>query len=489
MQEVELLDGDDDVAEQPAPPARNRRRLWWVPVGAAAVALSLVGAQLVLDAREDAAVARLAAVPGVFPPLGDELEVLRTLSRADVTSIWAGIEIGGSRLAGILVAQDGSQSFSAIDERTGERLWSTPLLGPDADRAAAMDDGYGGGCQGDGVRGRPATVAACVVTDGFVRYGDDGTQERFPATTSRVVVLDTVDGHVITGWDVEETSQLVLVDGLVVVGTRDAEHGVVVVAHDPTSGDERWRYEEPVDAVDLGRDPSGEYWGLVAAGDAVAMYDDDGLTFLSPTGDVIRDDLRAASRNAGFTTDPVTGTFVITSYSDGTARTTTLLARDADPAGDVVLRGEPLQVTVDDGSLPGMVLTYLSHAYAWDRQTGEELWEAKVQPGYNALVIRGRVYVTTSTEVLALDGRSGAVVWRIPMPSSGTGSLATDGRDLLLLSPSYDGADDGAVTVLDLATGDELRTIPYPQGVADVQLLNGLLVGWSDVSDEVTLLG
>ncbi|MDQ0375109.1 outer membrane protein assembly factor BamB family protein [Cellulomonas humilata] len=486
MQEVELLDGDEDVAVQPSPPARDRRRLWWVPVGAVAVALSLVGTQLVLDAREDAAAARLAAVPGVFPPLGDELGVLRTISQADATGIWGGLRLGGARTAGILVAPDGSQSFTAIDQRTGDTLWSTPLLGPDADRAASLENAYGGACQGDGTRGAPATVAACLVTDGFVRYEDDGTEERSPATTTRVVVLDTTDGHVITQWEVEETSQLALVGDLAVVGTRSAERGVVVVAHDVITGDEQWRYQEPVDGTLVGSPQ--EYWGLMAAGDVVAMHDGHGLAFLSPTGTLIREDLRAASRDAGFATDPVTGTFAITSYSSGSARITTLLAPDADPAGDVVLQGEPVHVSVDDGSLPGVVLTYLSHAYAWDRQTGEQLWEAEVQPSYSGLVIRGRVYLTTSTEVLSLDGLSGEVLWRTQLPSYGMGELATDGRDLLLLSSSYDGTSDGAVTVYDLASGDELRTIPYPEGVDDVQLLNGLLVGWSQVSEEITLL-
>ena len=151
MQEVELLDGDDDVTVQPAPPARDRRRLWWVPAGAAAVALSLVGTQLVVDAREDAAVARLAAVPGVFPPLGDELEVLRTISqRGRHQHLGRHRDRRRDGRPASWSRTDGSQSFTAVDQRTGETLWSTPLLGPDADRAASLENGYGGGCQGDG---------------------------------------------------------------------------------------------------------------------------------------------------------------------------------------------------------------------------------------------------------------------------------------------------------------------------------------------------
>ena len=94
-----------------------------------AVALSLVGTQVVVDAREDAAAARLASVPGVFPPLGDELVVVRTISDTDAYNLWSGVEIGDARTAALLVAPDGSQSFTAVDQRTGEALWSTPWSG------------------------------------------------------------------------------------------------------------------------------------------------------------------------------------------------------------------------------------------------------------------------------------------------------------------------------------------------------------------------
>ena len=72
-----------------------------------------------------------------------------------------------------MVADDGSQSIGAVDQRTGEALWSVPLLGPNAERAAAQH-GYGGGCLGDTPPGEPATAAVCLVTDGFLHDDDDG---------------------------------------------------------------------------------------------------------------------------------------------------------------------------------------------------------------------------------------------------------------------------------------------------------------------------
>ncbi|WP_186813283.1 outer membrane protein assembly factor BamB family protein [Cellulomonas xylanilytica] len=486
MQEVELLDGDEHVTEQPETPARSRRGPRWVAAGAVAVALSLVGTQWVVDSREAAAVARLASVAGVFPQLGDELVVVREMSSVEGYDLWSAIEIGDARTATLTVAPDGSQSVEAVDQRTGAALWSTPLVGPSTERAATRENGSGGRCQGDGGWEEASTLLVCLATDGFVRYGNE-TEERFPATTTRVVVLDSGDGHVVAEWAVAHGSRLAVVGDLAVVGTRDAQDGVVVVGHDVQTGDEQWRYREPVEAADV-TPTEQQDWGLFTAGDAVALYDGDGYVVLSETGALVRDDLREAGQDAGLGTDPVTGQLMISTYGGSSPTTTTLLAPDADPAGDVVLQGEPVRVTVDDGSLPGLTLTYRGHAYAWDRRTGEQLWEAKVQPSYNALILRGRLYLTTSTEIAGLDGRTGEVLWRTPLPVSGQGMLATDGRDLMLLSSAYDDSGVGRVTVYDLGTGDETRTIEFPPGVSDIQLMHGLLVGWSYTTDGITVL-
>ena len=44
------------------------------------------------------------------------------------------------------------------------------------------------------------------------------------------------------------------------------------------------------------------------------------------------------------------------------------------------------------------------------------------------------------------------------------------------------------MTGFDLATGQETRKVRYPEGVSDVQLLHGLLVGWSYTTEEITFL-
>lgn len=498
MQDVELLDGDESApepdGEQPEAPARARRGLRWVVAGGVAVALSLVGAQWVVDAREKAAIARLSAVPGVVPAVGDELTVARTLAAGEVSSLWSGIASVAGATASLVVSEDGSQAFAAVDQRTGEAIWSTPLLGPNAERAASKESAYGGGCQSDARPHEEATVAVCLVTDGFTRYdSDEGTEERVPATTTRAVVLDPVDGRVISDRAVDTDAQLAVLPGLVLIGTRDAER-IEIVAYDLRTGDERWRHQEPRED-ERGTEEFSVYWSLFRAGDVVAfsLGAGGGLGLLSSTGESLRDDLRAAPANGGYGTDPTTGDLLVFDYGVDGTQTTRLLAADAEPAHDVVLEGDAVNLGVDDGSVPGLVLTSREGVHGWDRPTGDHRWESEVQGSGFALLVRGRVYLTTPTGLAALDGRTGEVVWEREVPVATVGGLATDGRDLLVSSSTAvatlgSAAGRAGLIGYDLATGEETRDLPFPEGVSDVMVHRGVLIGWSSVSDEVMLL-
>jgi outer membrane protein assembly factor BamB len=327
----------------------------------------------------------------------------------------------------------------------------------------------------------------CLVTDGFVSYDADGAAERRPSTTSEVAVLDTEDGHVVSRWDADPEAQVVALDGLAVAGTRRADGGIEVVGHDVVTGAQRWRHLRPATEPGDGGALIGPLsWTLSRVGDLVGVVDGGALTLLSPTGSLVREDLEASNDGFTFDTDPRTGGFSITTYSSTGAQTTTLLAPDGAPDGDLTVKGDLIRLVVDDGSVPGLVLTRFVHLQAWDRGTRDELWEANVPPAYAAIVARGLVYLTTSTEVIALDGRTGAVEWRVSVPLVGSATVATDGRDLLVLSVP-DGTD-GRMTGYDLATGERTREVTYPDGVSDVQLMHGVLVGWSSATEKVTVL-
>ena len=492
MQEVELLDELDGAPPSPdEPPARHGRLLRWIAVGVAGVVLGLAGVQWTVDSRERAAVARLADVPGVLPPLGDTLEVVRTVRTSEAARLWGGIDAGDGVTVSLVVADDGAQSVEAVDHRTGETLWATPLLGPNAGRAAASDGSEGGSCQSDGGPGQAAATVACLVTDGYVRFTPDGMEsERVAATTSSVVVLDTADGAVVAQWPVPDRSSVAQLDDLVVVGSRDLEQGIAIAGHDAATGEERWRVQEPLDPSVATTDPGlAQYWTFFAAGEVLAFSDGDRLVLLSRTGDPVRDDLGTAGLDGGYGVDPVTGDLILTSYArTGSPEATTLLAPDGDPAGDRTVDGTLLDVSVDDGSVPGLVLTAAEGLSAWDRETGRSRWDADVNPSYGALVVRGRVIVSTSSSVVAFDGRTGKTVWETPVAPSELGVLGTDGRGVVVLAMPTDANSVGSATVYDLATGAEVRRIPYPEGVAGVQIHRGLVLGWSQVLDRVSLL-
>ncbi|WP_421734919.1 PQQ-binding-like beta-propeller repeat protein [Cellulomonas sp.] len=502
MQEVELLDGDGPVTEPVVEPVRSRRGRLWVVVGVAIVAFLLVGTQWAVDARENAAIARLAAVPGVLPAFGDELTVVRTITRADVYALWGGITAANGASSRLDVAADGSQAFVAVDRDSGETLWSTPLLGPNAARAASLENSFGSSCQSDAGPDEVATVAVCLVTDGFTRYAtaedSAGGDERVPATTTRAVVLDPEDGRVLSERAVDADAHLAVLNGLLLVGTRDAAR-LEVVAYDLSTGDERWTYDDPRAGLDeAGGEEGSQYWGFLRAGDVVVYSIGNSLGLLSASGESVRDDLwsRSDRQYGGYGTDAVTGNLVIQDYATTGVQSTTLLAADGDPDADVLLEGGLISFVVDDGSVPDLVVTSADQVSAWDRRTGDLRWEADMQATGSVLVVRGRVYLTTATGIAALDGRTGAVVWTQDLTPSSIGSLATDGRDLLLSSAFTGGSIDelaagataSGMTGYDLVTGDTTRFVPYPEDVFDVQVYGGMIIGWSPTSDDTYLL-
>ncbi|KQR08245.1 PQQ-binding-like beta-propeller repeat protein [Cellulomonas sp. Leaf334] len=480
-QEVELL---HDTPEPTPPAAGPRVRRWWLPAAVVAVVLVLLGVQWVVDAREDAAVARLAAVPGVLAPLGDEIETVRALDEEETVALRDAIPVEDGTTANLRVGEDGSQAFTATELRTGEVVWSTPLLGPDAARAAVRFRSSGGRCLPDPTPGAAVPeYAVCTVTDGYDVSSYAEPQESVPATVTRVAVLDTADGHLITEWDVEHDARVAVLPGLVLVGRKDGD-ALEIVAHDARTGAERWRHENP--SVVNRSDPVG-VWFIDTAGDLVAYADDDGLTMLSATGTVIRQDVQANALG----TDDGTGLPMLTSVltdAPGAPGGTTLLARDGDPAGDRVLRGRVVGRSVDDDSVPGLVLTSADKLYAWDEETGRARWDRELADVYDALVVRGRIFLCTSSGIAALDGRTGEQVWETKAPACMSSGLATDGRDLLLLSVAGGAAGPAGVTSYDFATGERLRALDAPDEVAAIQVRDGRLLGLTVTFDEVTLL-
>ena len=485
-QEVELVDADADPGVL-VTGRTSRVRGWWFVAGAAVLVLVLAGVQWVVDARERAAVERLTAVPGALDPLGDELEVVRRLDEEETRSLSSSIPVADHTWAGIRVGEDGSQAFVATDLHTGETVWSTPLLGPHPGRAAGRGKSSGGGCQpGAGDPPAAATWAVCTVTDGYGTSSAGFVEKTVPATTTRVAVLDTRDGHLIAEWPMEHDASVNVLPGLVLVGLR-RDGDIEIVAHDARTGVERWRHDaSPAPNTSV---PAAS-WSFVTAGDVVAYADGDALTVLSASGEVVRTDLQGA-RGETLYTDPGTGLPALPSSStDGVhlTDTTTLLARDADPARDRELLGRILPLTVDDGSVPGLVLTSRDKLYAWDLETGRPRWDRDLSVGDDALVVRGRVFLCGALSIIALDGRTGDPLWETDAPSCSYAGLATDGQDLLVSSITTGTTGPGGLTGYDFATGEVTRRFGFPDGIVQLGTNQGQLLGYSWTFEEVAVL-
>lgn len=483
MQEVEILDLPDEPGVDEAPSPRRRGR--WVALGAvAAVVAVLLGGQSVLDARERAAVAALAGLPGVVGPVDEHVQVLRTIPSSAGAAIWG---IGGSVVPGA----DGSQSYDWLDPSNGAVLWSTPLLGPtpalvdvehvsslttcDTETAATSTDS------------RDATRIVCLVTDGGVEYGDEGAPTLLAASTTRLVVLATADGAVLGDWPIDPALSIAVAPGLAVVTDTDTG-ATVVTGYDIGTGERRWQT-----TLDDSR-PSKQWvgsWVARAQDQFVVQVRESRQTVVSASGRVLRDVTSAqGSSYQGWDVEDTTGRLMfLQQASDGTS-TVTLIAPDGDPDEDRVLRGQQVTLGVDDGSVPGLVLTTDGKIRAWDARTGKELWSSDVAMfADQAMVIRGRVFIGTGENVSALDGRSGETLWTAKSESSRyLVGLFTDGTHVLASLAA--GGEQASVLVAYVpSTGERAFVASLPTGIEQAMVLNHQLVGFDDATGDYAVLG
>ncbi|KQY20387.1 hypothetical protein ASD16_21160 [Cellulomonas sp. Root485] len=476
MAAVELVERDDE----PARPgdAEPRRRSWrrlLVPVLVAAVAL--VGVQVVVELRDRAAVAALADVPGVVRPVDEDVRILWTLDPGTRWVPWS--ELPGGILVGLQRASDESQALVAVDELTGERRWTTPLVG--AHVVERTDEGFDqvGGC----VLEPGATEhVVCLVTDTYLGFRQT-ENVLVPSPLSRLVVADVADGSVVADREVPGAVAFTALPGAVAVGVPRPGGALVVTATDLLTGQERWQSVVPsagaepdeggfVDrSTTLLRTDDG--LAVVTAGRRITLLDGDG----GPARTVV-------DASNGFTADARLGIVAAFSQDDEGQETTTIVGGGP----DLVLPGRLGQVSADDGSLSDLVLAAGSRLRAYDRSTGDELWDVGHGLSGAAVVARGRVYLSTPDGVVAVDGRTGAELWRAPVLTGRTmGDLVTDGRHLLSAQQRPD--EPGAVTALNDWPGiGELVAYRFDDGGEEWRVdLPGTLIGVA--SEGHTLLG
>ena len=507
MQHVEL---DEESADaESVPPSPHRRRHRWIGAAVVAVALGVVGFQLLADARERALLARLADVPGVLAPVDDRLPVAwRSDSAGEL--FWYKVATRGS-LVGPVVDDDGSQRLVAYDLSTGTQRWSTDLYGPDPARADAEADlGASPPICLPTTDGPDPAQMACLASDGFVRYGSD-IAARVPASASFVRVIDTADGRIVAQWPATGAT-FTVVDGVAVLASYTDSYGAVTLdARDLRTGEPLWTDHEPAPAQ-TGSDnvtdwPPDVYRvaHLVAYADVVGhpvLFDVDGRRVHRETDHVAGTDLPGAQVSV----EPRSGRLVVSEWSDGSgyARTTVL---DGDRPG-YTFRGSPYAPVVDDGSAPGLMLYFAADTRAdastagvvlhgADVDTGAPRWRSDLKvstdiPG--AMILRGRAFVLTRDGLAAVDTRSGRTLWSVDAPA-GTmfGPPMTDGRQLLVSIQEPDDISPGDLVALDPATGQQAWRKALPDGVDHVYPVGDVLLGLVENSDgrvqEVVRLG
>lgn len=480
LQQVELL--DPTVPEEPVAAARRDRRRLWLIVAVAVVAVGLGGTQWVLTARENAAVARLAQVPGVLAPVDDTLEVVRRLAPEDYATL------AGEPYGTLVVGEDGAQSYRWF--APADPGWTTQLLGPNTALEDASQVFTDSTCVTDETPGTATSDAAlvvCLVTDGAQTLDDTGqVGGSLTATTRELVVLDTADGSVRARWPLPQVYDVVPLPGPVVVLDTQTDDGIEVTGHDALTGRELWRYDSEW--------APGAWPNLFRLGDLVAFTDPSGmLTMVSPDGTVIRRTAATpgyADLGWGREIDPRRSTVVLyTQQPDGTARSL-IISGVGDAADDVEVDGLPLEVRVDDGSAPDLLLTNDSAVHAYDARTGATRWTADVRTLTNALVVRGRVYLATDRAVVALDADSGRELWRTDeLVGLTPAALLTDGTHVLAALERTGTSGVPALAAYDPATGAEVFRAPYPEGVIEVGSVGRTLVARDAASHAQVELG
>jgi len=495
MQSVELSDESaDEASTEPTSGdlrraasttyrrTRRRRRLL---IAAATLAVGLVGTQVILDTLERAQLARLAAVPGVLAPVDESIHTLWSSSDwGTIYSVGAGA-FGDLGIGGHL-DDAGERTARAVRSRTGEVVWTT-VLRPAEPTAPALGTPSAPSCTVDA--GAPQVV--CLVSDAARLDTSDGSVTAVPATFARLVVLDPTTGAVIAQHDepISAALSVAVLDGLAVVASRSDTGHLVVVAEDPRSGEARWRFESSAalaDAVPFtwSTDPAGLELSVVAGhvavtaagGEAWVLSADGDLVGDAVPGHVTRVEVVRRTRVAIVDYGP-TG-------SDSPTMRIVAGGGSLGAASDQLL--VPLQV--DDGSVPDLLFTMSDTLLAWDLRTGELAWTGGFSVSSSSVLLDGRLILRTSGgRLVALDAKTGAMLWNEPLLTGPDSSIATDGRSILASEPS----PTGPSSLVAFATDDGHRRweVPLPASVAYVWPMGRQLIGVSQDGDATAVLG
>ncbi len=474
---------DDESAEPPGVArARSaaawfpRTRRWWA---AGSVLALLVGANAVASGRrEQARVAALAELPGIIAPVDGPLT---ELWQTDASPLDAPAVAG--RLLAVLNGRDGSASVVGLDPRTGRVGWRTQV------RPASSINGWAA-CAVPDPPGRMGGTAStptvtCVVADDVVVTDEDiSGYVEFPSR-SRLLVLDARDGRVLSEDPALPSLSVAALGADLVTSSVAADGRVHVARADARGGPVRWRFvgPDPIPPDDAHQRMAsievignrvvvhaGTTWVLSADGDVLGHWTPDPA---SPLGSWV-----AVMPGGRLVADPVVADDLGATWNQVT---------DLETGRSFAALGNPVQATLDDGSLADLFLTTaIEHRelVAYDVGSGHRRWTATAKTDGAVLVVDQRIVRTETHELQSVDGRTGKPVWTTPIASTAPSSLVSDGRLVLLIEPA---AGPGAELVAYGLDDGRLRWKSRLPEDLYLFAIDGRLFGWSENGTVVAL--
>jgi outer membrane protein assembly factor BamB len=443
----------DGTAARRSHVVRLVRRWWPLP---AAVLLALVAWQSVVDGRERAAAELLRETPGVLAStVSPPLEVTPWGS-PDTTGVMTAMTAPRDGL--IVAADEGGdgdpRSVVGVDVTNGSERWRV---------AVPTDDVTGSEPAGATCGDADGSLAWCSFTD--VPTSGEVTSE----AAASLVLVDVATGTVRPTPSLPPASSVVVAGDVAVTVSRVGE-SVAVAATSLSTGETRWR-------VDLA-DPAGRLVG--AAPPWVALQGDRVLV----TG-----------ATASWLLHPADGRVVATGRDVRLLRGDELVAVEGtvtrllgtEGRGTATADGTPALVEPDDGTAPGVVLlTRLDGntdalLRAVDAANGDVLWERRtdVAAVTQVVLLDGVLYGAGRSGLWAVDAVTGEEVWSTSSSGIPAGHrLSTDGVSLLRTERDSGRASGIVLSAYDLRDGGRRWTEPLPEEIADVQDVNGVLLGY-----------
>jgi outer membrane protein assembly factor BamB len=504
--EVELVDPDtpedaaapptrdgSDPVDGPPPATADRRRRWPFVAAAAAVVGALLVTQGVLDARERAQLARYAEIDGVLPLMDETIRVLWELDGRATPLLYASTTVDG-RLVGARFETSGAQVAVALDARTGEVAWSTPLAA--AEEIMAGEENASVQCMT--VTDPAGPVLTCVVQTDHALGPEPSTPEQGPAYpvpgAAELVTLDARTGHVVHSEPAPVDLHLASVGGTLVTAESEADGSITVRGVDPRTGAESWHVAGLVDPAG-GEGPAEPALALRSSPpDSVLVQTPGTAWMVSAEGKItatIRQDV--GDDVHGWYVGPLrSGDLALQVFAENGMTTSLLDASGTEVRTELGMVTHPFP---DDGSVDRRVFMQGEGGAlaVWDPRTGEQAW-VNDELGYGDGVVLDGVYYVNGTRdtLVAIDLASGETVWRA---SDATGSrvvdvtsnpVLTDGRVVVSVQPA------GASVVLEAYSrtdGTYLWSADLPEGITSVTVHGDLLVGWSDDGERAVVLG